>query len=96
MIVSVALMSFHLGSLCWLTFSEESTDCGENKLLSKAQLLGPLIEGTEINTSSRCCIKATNTLNQSKVGHCASWSSELALSLCCGIRLTLQEARTAS
>ena len=96
MIVSVALMSFDLGSLCWLTFSEESTDCGKTSRLVKAQILGPLIKGTEINTSSRCCIQVTNTLKQSKVGHCASWSSELALSLCCGIRLTPQKAVTAS
>ena len=41
MIVSVALMSFDLGSLCWLTFSEESTVCGENKPLSKAQYSVP-------------------------------------------------------
>ena len=33
-IVSVALMSFDLGSLCWLTFSEESTELRENKPLS--------------------------------------------------------------
>ena len=29
MIVSVALKSFDLGSLCWLTFSEESTVGGK-------------------------------------------------------------------
>ena len=34
MIVSVALMSFDLGSLCWLTFSEESTELRKNKPLS--------------------------------------------------------------
>ena len=34
MIVSVALMSFDLGSLCWLAFSEESTDLREIKPLS--------------------------------------------------------------
>ena len=36
MIVSVALMSFDLGSLCWVTFSEESTDCGKTSRLVKA------------------------------------------------------------
>ena len=34
MSVSVALMSFNLGSLCWLAFSEESTDLQEIKPLS--------------------------------------------------------------
>ena len=34
MIVSVALMSFDLGSLCWLTFNKESTDCGKTSWLS--------------------------------------------------------------
>ena len=41
MIVSVALMSFDLGSLCWLTFNEESTDCGKTSRLVKAQYTVP-------------------------------------------------------
>ena len=41
MIVSVALMSFDLGSLCWLTFSEESTDLRKTSRLVKAQYSVP-------------------------------------------------------